>query len=124
MSTSDGLTDFGGVGDGADRHMVLKNTISDVTLTGALVLTTLYRNVLRIDPGGSARNVDLPDVATSDGVNFEIVNTADASEALTVRDSVTDGSATVVEIAQNEKATVYCDGAAWYHTGITTIALS
>lgn len=122
MATSDGLHTGNPQSGGAlTSHLIQADSIGDITATGDLTLTAQYRRYLRIDPGGAARNVDLPAEATSNGLSFEILNTADAAEALTVRD---DAGATVVTIAQNEKATVHCDGTSWYHMGISTIALS
>ncbi len=121
MSTTDGLSSIltgDHVGTG---HSIVREQIGDMTLSGTLVLTLQHRSVLRMDPGGSGRTVTLPAEEGADGVSFEIVNTADGAEALTVEN---DAAGSVVSIAQNEKATVYCDGAAWYHSGITTIALS
>lgn len=121
MSTANGLHN-GNPEDAAflshPRHV---NPIGVMTLAGALTLTAQYRQILRLDPGGSARDVNLPAVATSNGLSFEIVNTADAAENLVVKNA---GGATIVTISQNEKATVVCDGATWYHTGIVSIALS
>lgn len=121
MSTSDGKSaELYGchVGTG---HAIVRERIGVVTLAGNLTLTRQYRSVLRLDPGGAGRIVTLPAEAGSDGFAYEIVNTADAAEDLTVKD---DGGSTIVTISQNEKATVVCDGSSWYHTGIITIALS
>lgn len=120
MSTADGLhTGNPEVGAAFGSHVIEKDSIADMTLTGHITLTDQYRRRLRIDAGGSARNVDLPAEATSNGLAFEIINTG--GETLTVRN---DAEETVVEIATTEKAEVVCDGASWYHTGIVTIALS
>lgn len=90
------------------------------TLTGHLELDASYPNRLRLDPGGEGRNVDLPDPALFSGVEYDIMNLADAAETLTVR---YDGN-TVVAIAQNRKASVVSTGTGWVHTGVVTIALS
>lgn len=65
-------------------------------------------NVFPMDPGGAARNVDLPNVKNGYAV---IVNTADAAEEITVRDTA---DATVATIAQNERGVFHCDGSNWY----------
>lgn len=121
MATNDGLH-TGTPGKAQfTTHVVEKDSIGVVTLSDDMVLTAQYRRYLKVDPGGAARDVTLPAEATSNGLAFEITNAADAAEALTVKD---DSGATIVTIAQNEKAEVHCDGSAWYHTGIVTIALS
>lgn len=121
MSTTDGLHSANpGIGH-TTGHPLYKNGVGVLTLAADLALTAQYRQVLRIDPGGAARDIDLPAEATSNGLSFEIVNIADAAENLVVKD---DAGTTIVTISQNEKATVICEGAAWYHTGIITIALS
>lgn len=84
------------------------------TLTGARVITTdeVERyNALAFDPGGAARNVDLPAEEFCTGVYLWISNTADAAEIITVRD---DAGGTVVTPTQNEAAFVWCDGVRWY----------
>ncbi len=121
MSTADGLSSKKFGDHTSTGHQIRTEPIGDITLAATLVLTQNHRNVLRLDPGGAGRDVTLPAEAICDGFWFEIVNAADAAEALTVKD---DGGGTIVSIAQNEKATVVCDGVTWFHTGIITIALS
>lgn len=121
MATSDGLTSYAAADGSLQGHQRMKEGIGVITATGNLTLTERYANHLKIDPSGSARDVNLPAEATSNGMWFEIVNAADASENLVVKD---DGGATIVTISQNEKAKVFCDGSSWYHLGIVTIALS
>lgn len=122
MSTADGKhTGLPEVGSTFTSHPIYKDSVGNVTLAGDLVLTAQFREFLRIDPDGSARNVDLPAEATSNGLRFTILNTAGGAENLVVRN---DGGGTIVTISQNERATVVCDGVTWYHMGITSIALS
>lgn len=122
MATADGLhAGKPGSRQGFTTHLIEKDSVGNIVATDDMVLTDQYRKYLRIDPGGSARNVDLPAEAISNGLAFVILNTADAAENLVVRD---DAGATVVTISQNERAMVVCDGETWYHMGIDSIALS
>lgn len=91
---------------------VYQQSVNVETLSGdkTLLATDEQRQVL--DPGGAARNVDLP--ADQEGLEYVIVNTADAAETITVRDADTN---TVVSIAQNESARVMNTG-----NGYVTIA--
>ena len=89
--------------------------------SGATTLTTESQNFQRIDPAGGAIDVDLPVEADSNGTWFYIENLADAAEAITVKNS---SAATVATISQNEAAIVICNGTAWVHMGIITIALT
>ena len=73
-------------------------------------VTLLERNIVYMDPGGSARNLILPAEADSMGAWLIIVNTADASEIITVQD---DTPATVASVGQSEQAIVVCDGTTW-----------
>jgi hypothetical protein len=91
------------------------------TLSGAITLTMAYQNFLKLDPGGGNKNVTLPAEEGNSGAWFYINNTADAGESLAVKD---DGGSTIVTISQNEAAIVVCDGSAWAHMGIITIALT
>lgn len=120
MSTADGLTDHSNAEAVVERHARSKNAIGVMTLAGNLVLTEKYRNRLKIDPAG-ARDVTLPAEESSDGLWFEIINAADAAETITVKN---DNGDTIIAILQNRKASVYCDGVDWTHTGLTTIALA
>lgn len=122
MSTTDGLTGISMFKGGAGPHQAFgRYAGAGITLAANLTLTDEHTNFLRIDPGGSARDVTLPAEATSEGAAFRILNTADAAENLVVKD---DAGATVVTISQNEAAWVVCDGTSWNHMGIESIALS
>lgn len=81
------------------------------TLAGDLTVLETFSPLLVLDPGGSARNVDLPAEATSEGLIYLIVNTADAAEDITVRN---DAAGTIVTVSQNEMALVVCDGTDWH----------
>lgn len=67
-------------------------------------------NVFTFDPGGAARNLDLPAEATSTGLVLFIANAADAAEVITIRN---DAAATICTPTQNESAIVFCDGVSW-----------
>jgi hypothetical protein len=87
-----------------------QRTLSE-TLTGARVLTAAeFRDngVIDLDPGGSARNVDLPVATVLGGQDCIIRNSADAAETITLR--LTSGGTTIATIDQNESAIVYCHG--------------
>tara|TARA_A100001515_G_C4514273_1_gene191225 strand:- start:272 stop:661 length:390 start_codon:yes stop_codon:yes gene_type:complete len=102
------------------------------TLSGAKTLAVTDAKFQFLDPGGSARNVDLPDLRTlttdtnseatgdagtdryvdAQGGFFSISNTADGSEVITVRGwngSSTTG--TICTPTQNETAFLYWTGA-------------
>lgn len=82
------------------------------TLAAALQLTDNDPDYLAIDPGGSARNVDLPEAtAANNGRTFLIYNSADAAETITVR--VYGGGTTVGTVAQAKAAIVANIGGTW-----------
>lgn len=78
-------------------------TIASTTAAGQ---TQLISRLLFVDPNGGANNLDLPAVANLQG-EFTVVNTADAAENITVRDSL---AATVVVVGENEIGKFYSDG--------------
>ncbi|MEO3923005.1 hypothetical protein ABGB07_03865 [Micromonosporaceae bacterium B7E4] len=89
------------------------------TLAGARVITydEIERyQVFAFDPGGSARNVDLPPEEVSEGAYLFISNMADAAEIITIRN---DAGTTIGTPAQAECSIVWCDGVNWY--GITGV---
>lgn len=84
------------------------------TLAGARVLTVAeieQYNAFAFDPGGSARNLDLPAEEVCQGVYLFVANKADAAEAITVRN---DATGTVTVVGQSESCLLWCDGAAWH----------
>lgn len=120
VAASNGTTFVGSVAQGADallacdgtswrmrdkrRQRVLAETLAaDRILTAAEVITN---DVIALDPGGSARNVDLSATTTVAGYSFLLINTADAAEAITVR--LTSGGATVATVEQSEHALLTC----------------
>lgn len=107
----------------SDRNqwMPAANVVNAETLAGNKTLTEDDAEYQRLDPGGASRDVTLPAEASSKGKRFHILNAADAVENLVVKD---DGAATIVTLNQNEAAVVVCDGAAWRHMGVQSIALT
>jgi len=88
----------------ARRSRVLTETLgADRVLTAAEVADSY---IIALDPGGAARNVDLPVTTALAGQEFIIINTADAAETITVR--LTAGGATVATVDQNEHARLVC----------------
>lgn len=78
------------------------------TITAAELLAN---TVFTFDPGGSGRNVVLPNASSSyKGQMVFIANAADAAEVLTIQAD----SATVCTPTQNETALVVCTGVKWY----------
>lgn len=85
------------------------------TLTGTRTLTAAEvteTTVFTFDPGGAARNVDLPTASAAlAGCIVLIHNSADAAEVITVRSG--SGGSTVCTPTQNEAAIVWCTGTIW-----------
>ena len=74
-------------------------------------LATTYPPVILCDPGGGAIDLLLPAEADSEGLMFFIFNTADAAEAITVKE---DGdTTTIITLDQNQSGLVVCDGTTW-----------
>lgn len=102
---------------GAYASLPVRPDVSTATLTADLVLTFDSPKLQFLDPGGSARNVDLPPVEESAGLEFKVANTADAAEALTVR--LTGGGATIAALAQDEHGFFFSNGVIWVGTANT-----
>ena len=89
-----------------------------VTATGDITLTYRSATVLKIDPGGAGRNINLP--SARPGAHFRITNAADADEGLVVAGA----AGTVATVSQNERCDFYVESGAWTFDCIETIALS
>src|SRR5690606_14512592 len=61
-------------------------------------------------PGGSSRDITLPDASLMAGDGFYINNAADGEENPVVKSGIT----TVGTVNQNEVGHAYSDGSAWY----------
>ena len=67
--------------------------------------------VIICDPGGGAIDLLLPAEADSVGLTFVIINSADAAEAITVKDD--SDTNTIVTLDQSQSAYLVCDGTTW-----------
>ena len=89
-----------------------------MTATGVLTAASAYHQIL--DPDG-ARELDMPDGAATQGGKCMVTNSADAAEAITIKQS--DSTTTVAVVDQNESVTLVCTGAGsttgWQVVGIT-----
>ena len=129
LSSEDRHTIFADVRNPGTAKKVIRGAVGDshlaVTLTDTTDLTKVTHfshRILMLDPGGAARQVNLPTEAEMDGYMGVIVNSADAAEAITVKEDA--GSTTIATIDQNEACLLFCDGTSWMgiiltKTGIT-----
>jgi len=101
------------------QPMTHKIDYNSETLAAGKTLTSGDAQHQRFDPDGSTRIIVLP--AVEAGLWFEILNWAGGAEDLTINDA--DGS-TIATVSQNESCKFVCNGTAWVHMGITTIALA
>ena len=91
---------------------------SVMTLGGDLILGASDAAMQVLDPGGAARNIDLPAEADSTNTLFIISNRADGAENITVR--LDTGGATVAVLTgsatpgSSETGVFWCDGTTWY----------
>jgi hypothetical protein len=76
-----------------------------------LAIETLTGNTLRVDPGGAGADFLLPAEADCPGVTLVIFNTADAAEAITVKDD--SDTTTVMVLDQGQSGVCHCDGSSW-----------
>jgi len=110
-----------GVGDTLAANERIPGGVYLATLAGNVALDATYPRMLKLDPGGSARDVTLDAVATADGLVRVIVNGADAAENLVCKNV---GGSTIGTVNQNELGVFYCDGSTWALLYVQTIALS
>ena len=82
------------------------------TASGTITLTAGDDLIQAIDPGGSARNVVLPDLGTTGQGKAVIDNTADGAEVITLQDAA-NSNATVGTPTQNESATCVFSEGSW-----------
>jgi len=72
--------------------------------------------ILVLDPGGAHRAVYLPPVGASKGMVIRLLNSADATENLTITELAAGALATAAsaEVLRQEMAVCICDGTDWY----------
>lgn len=76
------------------------------TMGGTVVLTAASAYHQNLDPGGSARELDLPSGTGTQGGEVMITNTG--GEVITVKQS--DSSTTLITLAAGESALLLCNG--------------
>lgn len=127
MALTDKLANEGhGIVDGLFGKFAVKSGLYVATLTDNVTLDDTYPSLVKLDPGGSARDVTLDGTAATDaaehGVIRYIVNAADAAENLVLKDAA---GSTIATVNQNESALVYHDkDAGWTLIAVIAIALS
>lgn len=82
---------------------------------GSATTLTAASAAIQVGIPTAAQDVTLPAVAISKGLQFFIINNSAGAYTYTVKNA---GGSTIVSVAQNKRALVVCDGAAWY--GILT----
>lgn len=107
-SNIDGAFLFDNVLMAGNRLGVLKKT-----LTGTYAIPADAPHILALDPGGGAREVNLP-ASPSEGDFFIIKNTADAAEVITLEDSGSTALTPACTFTQNEVCFVFYAGGAWH----------
>ena len=88
----------------------LAGGFEEKTLAANLILDNTSANYLRIDPGGSARDVTLPAEESSDGLFFHVLNIGTGSENLVFKN---DAAAPIETVQPNEIFLLGCDGVNW-----------
>lgn len=99
------------------------------TLAADKVLGAADAMIVKLDPGGSARDVTLPAESSigPQGGMFWVINAADAAENLVVKNDAGD---TIATANQNESVLVYNAGqsggveSSWVLVAVVSIALS
>ena len=102
---------FDGIIKGA-REIITKRTVIKRTLGAALTITTAMPNRMILDPAG-ARTITLP--AEAAGLWYEITNTADAAENITIVEDA--GVTTIAVIGPGQTVELVSDGVTWYAKG-------
>lgn len=121
MSTTNGKASATSLSGGRSGPTLDKELLGVVTLTGNITLTNQYRRILKLDPGGAARDVTLGADAAQPGAYYRFINAADAAENLVIKNAA---GTTIATVNQNEEAIVIRSGGAWVLVRIATIALS
>ena len=92
------------------RALMLVGGVRSATLTGAETLNLLSSQLQSLDPGGASRTLTLPAEELNEGLWYEVYNTADADEDITLNN---DASSAIAVIHRGGFARVACTGTAW-----------
>lgn len=88
-----------------------KSEVLTQTLTGTFTMDAGMPPIINVDPGGATRIVLMPLATGNAGLQFRILNAADAAEDLTIKDST--NTTTFGTISQNEIGDLICTGSTW-----------
>jgi hypothetical protein len=88
-----------------------RQNAASASLADSNVTLTVASAPIQVGVPTAARDVTLPAVAYSAGLQFYIVNNSAGANTLTVKNA---GGSTIVSVAQNKRAVVICDGATWF----------
>lgn len=88
-------------------------------LTGTYTMDDDMPLLQFLDPGGAGREVRLPAVAK--GLFYILINTADANEDLTVKEST--GVTTIGVVTRGARQWFFCDGTTWWSGQASTVQL-
>ena len=97
------------------KRISLAGLAVNETLSGNLTLDESYGNLLRIDPGGAARDVTLP--AAYEGAWYLLFNGADAAETITIKNAA---GGTVTTCTQDQAVLLMSSGGVWFYFGKLT----
>lgn len=120
MSLSTGTASALALAVGNPGHPAkLPELLGVITMSGTITMDETYRNVLHLDPAGSARTVTLPAEAVS--LSYLIVHSGDNNEVITVNN---DAGTEVTTVRMGRAAFLWCDGTSWYVVPIGDIAIA
>lgn len=101
-------------------HAVYSGTLAGHVSISTSADTNILKaaRFMKLDAGGSGRNVTLLATLHSKGRHIRICNASDAAESLTVKNS---GATNIAVLNQNEQADFIYDGSTWVFIGSSTV---
>jgi hypothetical protein len=88
-----------------------RQNAASASLADSNVTLTVASAPIQIGVPTAARDVTLPAVAYSTGLQFYVVNNSAGANTITVKNAA---AATIASVAQNKRAVLFCDGTTWF----------